>query len=197
MVDELWPVGEIARPVAEMAYPEQQARFKLPAINGPKQQKDEANAVIERKDAEHAARVEVAQAMWLVPAVVEDARDQEAGQHEKQVHAHESPVAQEGNFVGKVVDGEDQQNSDGTVAIQRRVILRQTAGPVGLWLRQRGLYRGGACGEWLGTDTGVMRSVFRIQCGLSTVVLCCGVCWSGRQDSNLRPHPPQGCALPG
>ena len=21
--------------------------------------------------------------------------------------------------------------------------------------------------------------------------------WSGRQDSNLRPHPPQGCALPG
>ncbi len=90
--------------------------------------------VIERKNAQRAPRVEVAEVPRRVPRVVQNARNQKPGKNEEQRHARPSHVAQQiarqqDRIAPRVrarpqeVDAEHQQNRQSANAIERRNVL--------------------------------------------------------------------------
>ena len=68
---------------------------------GKQAEREEKHAVIQREDPQASADVEVAEIVDLPLRVVEDARDQEPGEHEEEVHPAAAEVEQLGEDLTK------------------------------------------------------------------------------------------------
>lgn len=72
---------------------------------------------IERKDAQHASHVEIAEVMLLVQGVVEDSRNQESRDRKEKVNTRPAPFSSRMR-VNAVMKPEDRRNGQGAQAIQ-------------------------------------------------------------------------------
>jgi len=116
-----------ASEVAEIRGPDEPGPGPLPMEDGPGKDHGEQDAVVKREDSQGTANVEVANAMGVVAGVEEDAGDEKAGEDEEEVDP--------GPAVGEleVVLEEDEKESDGAEAVERRIkgtIFRACVGGV-------------------------------------------------------------------
>ncbi len=107
---------EEAGVVAEVEEPKDPGRAPEPVCDGFGDERQEQNAVVERKDTQGATHVEDAKAMGGVASVVEDAGDKEARENEEDIDASPAPV-ELGLEGSEVVLDEDHENGDGAKAI--------------------------------------------------------------------------------
>ena len=115
------------RVVAQIGRPEQPAPRPMPLRKRCRQQNRKPDRVVEGKNPQGAANVEVAIAVRTVLAVVEDAGDEEPRKDEEDVDARPSPAEDIDPGRG-VVLAEDHERGDGAEAVECGVMA---AGRVG------------------------------------------------------------------
>ena len=91
-----------------------------PAKGRVKQQRDKQYPVVERKNAQRAANVKVAEAVWGVARVVQNAGNEETGQNEEDIYSSPAPCKRRLR-AQIVMCVEDHEHRKRTQAVQRRV----------------------------------------------------------------------------
>ena len=92
------------------------------------------DAVVQRKNAQHAAHVEISEVIRLVAGVIQNARDQEAGQDEEQFDAvgsiigdaDDGPLDRIGRFhIAEEVKQQHHQDCEAAYAVEHRQVAMQ------------------------------------------------------------------------
>jgi hypothetical protein len=102
--------------VAEIESPETPGWEPDPVKDGVEQKRNQQYAVVKRKDAQDTASIEVAKAVFCTACVVEDARNEEAGEDEEDVDTDPAPAQLA--WVIEIVFEEDEKDRNGSQAIE-------------------------------------------------------------------------------